>query len=154
MTHSPFKTRLSSTLTLPVRVSHAAVVIALAGGVVAGVADGSLTYLPLAIRVILIVGLPAAVAFVLHVFSFMDVRLDDRDIVVRGYWREWRIPASRIAAVSEREFRGWHVVRVQFEDRVPGLGVEFRFVPSLFAHPQGTAAEILQVVRAYRVAGA
>ena len=146
--------RLSSRLTPAIRFAYAAIVAGLAAGAVVSVADGTYVSLAIGWRAALSALLVALAAIVLNLVSFMRVACHEREVRVRGVWREWRIPALLITDVSEREHRGLSVVKVTLSERVPGLGSSFRFIPPFLSQHEGAEAECLRVASQSRPAGA
>jgi hypothetical protein len=82
------------------------------------------------------------------VFDFVDVRLEQDEVVVSQLFRSRRFPAVLITSVSERTFSsagalwGITIVGVVLGERVPGVGRRFRFVPRSSSVPD--AAGVLR----------
>jgi hypothetical protein len=125
--------RLSSRLTLLVRVSYVASVTAIAAGAVWALVsspEASGAHYVLAALAL------AGGVLVSKYFSLVQIELDGDHLLVRGLFREWRIPVSRIEDVTVVH-RGIYVPlgmgRITLTAQQPGLGAHVRFLAPTFS---------------------
>lgn len=145
MTSAPPSYRLSSRLTVPVRIFYVGFVVALAVVSLVAINDGTLGELSAATRVVLSAGALGGVGIVARLFRFVSVRLDDWDLRVQGLWREWRVPASDVTEVVQSDADGFAIVRVTLAKGVPGLGRRFHFLPPMLSGQVDSPAELIEV---------
>lgn len=153
MDSTPPRYRLSSRLTIPARILYLATVLVLATGALAGMDEwmrGSLSPGQRVAGTVLILG-GAGVLF--RLFRFLSVTLDDRNLIIRSFWREWRVPAWEVAEVRASQHDGLGVVRVVLARQVPGLGRTLRFLTPMLATDGQSAAELIDVARRARPRG-
>ena len=154
MNSSSASQRLSSRLTLPLRFFYVAVVGLLLYGALAGIYSGSFSGVSPVLRVLLALALLGLSLMVLRWFSFVAVRLEGFDLIVRGLWREWRFPAAHVADVRTWDRAAFTSVRVTLREPVPGLGRRFRFLGCVFATVSGSEAELIETAGRFRARGA
>jgi hypothetical protein len=120
----------------------------LAGGAALGLVSGSSsTWLEFGFATLVV----TLGVLVMRLFAFMSLDLDGTQLIVRGLFREWRVPVSQVDDVTVRDF-GFPISfafgRITLTESVPGLGAQLRFVAPMLvdtADVEGTieAARII-----------
>jgi hypothetical protein len=102
------------------------------------------------IGAVLILG---SVGILFRFFRFVSVTLDDWDLIVRSFWREWRVPAWEVSEVRASQHDGLGIVRVSLARQVPGLGRTFRFLAPMMSTEVQSPAELIEVASRSRPPG-
>ena len=148
VTSPPFHYRLSSASTATLRLIRVAGLLGFialfASGMLREQNGSRLTPLTV-IAAMAVTGLVIALVLAMQQ---RDVWLENDTLRVRGWWREWRVPASHVVQIFERS----GFVRLTLRARVPGLGRHIRFYAPLMS--SYSIPELLQVVSGAPRAGA
>ncbi len=148
--------RLSSRLSIPVRLFYSGVYFALIALAASALFDpfptDGIGRWPAVTAGALLLAL-AIGPWYLRLFAFRPTYLIGHDIVVRGFRATWRVPIEHVAQVTTRTPSGWVMVRISLDPRAPSVGAHIR-VLGPFLKDSGYVESVLETMRNARRAGA
>jgi len=135
--------RLSSRLSVAVRLLYASTLVMLLAAAVVTAVDpplpGPRAYVLSALGIVAVLLLGP---LYLEIFAFRTAYLSGNHLVVRGLRTEWRIPVQQLGDVVTRTPRGWTMVRIALTVPIPGLGSRLRILGPFLQPSEFVAATI------------